>query len=860
MTATATVIFENSSSYDIVLTRRGDQAGTTIKQAARLSVSVSFGDVFDVTFPGQPKLSYRPIIINDLAIGKINVYSGKAPLREVGSFSTLRLLRCRPSLCGFDLTKIKPRLVLDGFLPKPVFEPLNTESISYEFQEPYFMPQGLSYQPVQLSQGSSSVKLTYSYAAFSNEWSLNVGVQGKDPTSGVGGKLDIGYKQFDNSERESKNVYASTREQKTVYRLSLAPQNAYLDPAFITAVESVTSVQDAKDKIIAQYGTHYPKTLVYGGDRSLYMSMQETVYAKAKGFGISVKAEVSQSSQQITGDKRTNKYDSQDNLTDQTREKTYGSSEVASGKLGFEYSQNEKVKEMASQTKNGYQIIGGIGGFDSWSVTDDNAVAVAIVDSDYLYNLIDPKVFKNDTSPDVLKSKKALVQQAIDTYLQDIPTLGKALPAPRTYSITLKSLEVTEEVDDANKKTKGTVTAVVSPSCVGFDGSLWNCPDFSETNLKYLKGQKVTPNTKKTLFQPPNLDGSFDPLQLVVQGDIYEQDDLIDGQQRHLGNSNSIALGDLEEGEEIQFSFDCSAFATWAARGTIRVTVAVAREASEFENPLFSSPLFSLKSNLDGQPSSTAPRLKLFSRVNSIASHPEVILEVDSGYKIIGGGARVSYNQAGNLLTASYPMDTRRWYAQSKDHQVSSVASICAYAIAIYDPKDEWDVKIFQATSAAANHPTATATVESGYVLTGGGARSNWQGAGNLLTASYPDPSDNKTNAKSWIASSKDHLAADVTTITAYAIGLKSKAGVVLSTKVFTKTSESASHPSATAVVDSSTGYTLVGGGAKANWQGGAGNLLIKSFPDNLGWKVESKDHVQSGPCTITAYAIGLKL
>src|SRR5579885_533690 len=82
-TATATVIFENSSSYDIILTRRGEQAGTTIKQAARLSISVSFGDIFDVTFPGQPKLSYRPIVINDLAIGKINIYSGKAPLREV---------------------------------------------------------------------------------------------------------------------------------------------------------------------------------------------------------------------------------------------------------------------------------------------------------------------------------------------------------------------------------------------------------------------------------------------------------------------------------------------------------------------------------------------------------------------------------------------------------------------------------------------------------------------------------------------------------------------------------------------------------------------------------------------------------
>ncbi len=48
-------------------------------------------------------------------------------------------------------------------------------------------------------------------------------------------------------------------------------------------------------------------------------------------------------------------------------------------------------------------------------------------------------------------------------------------------------------------------------------------------------------------------------------------------------------------------------------------------------------------SNLDGQTQSTTPRLKLFNRVTGIASHPEVILEVEHGSKIIGGGAQVSY-------------------------------------------------------------------------------------------------------------------------------------------------------------------------------------------------------------------------
>src|SRR5262249_53982649 len=157
------------------------------------------------------------------------------------------------------------------------------------------------------------------------------------------------------------------------------------------------------------------------------------------------------------------------------------------------------------------------------------------------------------------------------------------------------------------------------------------------------------------------------------------------------------------------------------------------------------------------------------------------------------------------------------------------------YAIAIEDPNNEWDVQIFQQTSASTNWPKATATVGSGYVLTGGGAQANWQDNGNFLTASYPDLPANATTATSWVASSKDHFVADVSTITAYAIGMKSTKGIPLTTKIFTKVSASAALPSTSALVDS--GYTLVGGGAKVNWEGGLGNLLIKSFLGDGGWK-----------------------
>jgi vibriolysin len=65
-----------------------------------------------------------------------------------------------------------------------------------------------------------------------------------------------------------------------------------------------------------------------------------------------------------------------------------------------------------------------------------------------------------------------------------------------------------------------------------------------------------------------------------------------------------------------------------------------------------------------------------------------------------------------------------------------------------------------------APHPSAHVALDSGWILSGGGALDNWTGAGNLLTASYP-------NGAAWFASGKDHIEASPAAITAYVIGLK---------------------------------------------------------------------------------------
>jgi len=243
--------------------------------------------------------------------------------------------------------------------------------------------------------------------------------------------------------------------------------------------------------------------------------------------------------------------------------------------------------------------------------------------------------------------------------------------------------------------------------------------------------------------------------------------------------------------------------------------------------------------------------IQMFSANSPVAAHPSVTVSVPAGYKIIGGGAFDHYAEPGNMLTASYPQTATSWFAAGKDHEVSDPASITAYALALYDPNNEWDVTIKSNTSLKVEHPEADVALTPGYVMTGGGAWVDYQGAGNLLTASFP------VGDSGWQAKSKDHDVRDPAQITAYVIGIKHRLGVIKPTHSITSaTGPVAAHPTAQVAVTS--GFTLCGGGAIDNWQGD-GNLLTAIYPQGSNWMAAGKDHIHSDPASITVYAIGVK-
>ena len=249
--------------------------------------------------------------------------------------------------------------------------------------------------------------------------------------------------------------------------------------------------------------------------------------------------------------------------------------------------------------------------------------------------------------------------------------------------------------------------------------------------------------------------------------------------------------------------------------------------------------------------------IELHSYTSDFAQHPGIRIPAPQGFRIVGGGAVVNWHGAGNLLTGIFPESDRVWFARSKDHRIRSPATITAYCYCArmkdgsMISRDDYMIK--PQISVPAQHPSTEVVLPDGWVLVGGGAAANYTGSGSLLHASHPG------GPNSWIAAAKDHVSPEVTTVTAYAIGVKESFLNSVGVKVIQETSTSGTktaHPTVSCSLPH--GYRLIGGGAKTNWNG-VGSLLTASYPqDRHTWIANGKDHEESDPSTITAWCVGV--
>lgn len=250
------------------------------------------------------------------------------------------------------------------------------------------------------------------------------------------------------------------------------------------------------------------------------------------------------------------------------------------------------------------------------------------------------------------------------------------------------------------------------------------------------------------------------------------------------------------------------------------------------------------------------------------ASQPQTRVGVNGPEKITGGGATVNWQGPGNMLTATAPDGAAGWAASAKDHLDADPADLVAYAIALNDASDAYEVVVSETTSPVASHPKAVATAPAGFVMVGGGCRVNWEtdpaAAGSLLTASFP------SSANTWECRAKDHEAASPASVTAYAVAIRPRGPGTPTPRVRIDeaTGPAAAHPQAE-VRPAQAGHIVTGGGARTNADyanGAAGQLLTRSAPldDGLsgpvGWTAAAKDHLVGSPGSLTAFVLSADL
>src|SRR5208282_1728029 len=142
------------------------------------------------------------------------------------------------------------------------------------------------------------------------------------------------------------------------------------------------------------------------------------------------------------------------------------------------------------------------------------------------------------------------------------------------------------------------------------------------------------------------------------------------------------------------------------------------------------------------------------------------------GYVMVGGGALADWTGPGAMLVASHPTPESRttWRAQLKAHvEANRTEKITAYVVGLKCKVEgvKLQTGIAIAKSNRSGGPEAAAAPPSGYKMVGGGAAITFEGAGILLTGSYP------TENNRWEGRGKAHLEPDNGTITVYCVGLK---------------------------------------------------------------------------------------
>lgn len=165
-----------------------------------------------------------------------------------------------------------------------------------------------------------------------------------------------------------------------------------------------------------------------------------------------------------------------------------------------------------------------------------------------------------------------------------------------------------------------------------------------------------------------------------------------------------------------------------------------------------------------------------FSASSGTIAHPSSTVTLPTGYIMVGGGARINWTGAGNLLVHSYP-EGNSWKVKGKDHIDSSPASIDAFVIGIrnneYIPGFGYLESTLTTSSSyiSTGSNTVSTSIPSGFVISCPGGRATFNSAGRLIMGMNMDI-NSPFNCN---ATTKDLNIADGGYTYAYAVGLRKR-------------------------------------------------------------------------------------
>jgi hypothetical protein len=185
---------------------------------------------------------------------------------------------------------------------------------------------------------------------------------------------------------------------------------------------------------------------------------------------------------------------------------------------------------------------------------------------------------------------------------------------------------------------------------------------------------------------------------------------------------------------------------------------------------------------LSGMSAATLSSQVTITQQLSNPSHAPSAIAQPSGNDVLllsGGATSNPSGGAGQLLTGSFPaISDTAWEATAKDHQVSDVTTVTAFAISIPRCPAQWTafkclraVSAFQQASSGSGYAEMDVlTPAGGYAPIGIGARAFYNGAGRMLTDLFPTIGPLLNGATTF---SKDHNIADPGATAVWARGIR---------------------------------------------------------------------------------------